>query len=79
MHHSFTILSDLADVDIFICGNWQLSVHLICAMKRFFYIIDGKGEHTDLKITFTLIHGIKFEGNCICISCLHNVNLIICI
>ena len=44
-------------------------------MKRFFYIIDEKGQHTDLKITFTLINGIQFEGNYICILCLHNANL----
>ena len=79
IHLSFSILSDLADVDIFICGNCQLSVHLICVMKRFFYIIDGKGQHTDLKITFTLINGIQFEGNYICILCLHNANLKFCI
>ena len=63
MQHSLNILSNLSDVDIFICCNWQLTVHLICAMNRFFYIIDGKGEHTDLKITFTPIHDIQFERN----------------
>ena len=46
-------------------------------MKRFFYIIDGKGEHTDLKITSTLIHDIQFEGNYISMLCSEIANSII--